>query len=296
MVRAKHQAFFWVIAAAAAAVAFLPSVLHMPTLALSWLPALQGAACIAFLGGVGYMLFGGSGGPTVATDLTLPEPSRDVVPTAMIDMIGEQALDQRIQQSVESSLTYSRTVGLIYFDLDCYAHLNAEKGTETADRAMLEIAALLRTKVRAYDYVMRLENDKFVICLSHLREKSELSAVAGRLGEFVQQIRVAGMVDRIEPAVGQAIYPMCGYTGGELVDFARTSALHDKAQRLGGASAGEIIHQERAPSALSLPAKAASGDVRLAPLVRTRPVGAPQKKLRRRTPRFTVVNSEATEA
>jgi diguanylate cyclase (GGDEF)-like protein len=296
MFRAKRQAFFWVIATVAAAVAFLPSLLHMPTLAAAWLPALQGAACIAFLGGVGYMLFGGSGGPTVATDLTVQEPSRDVMPTAVIDMIGDQALDQRIQQSVESSLTYSRTVGLLYLDLDCYDRLDSDKGTETADRAMLEIAALLRTKVRAYDYIMRIENDKFVVCLSHLREKSELTAVAGRLGEFVQQIRIAGMVERMEPAIGQAIYPMCGYTGAELLDFARTSAQHDKAQRLTGHAEADLIRQEPAHAALSAPAKAVTADVRLAPLVRTRPAGAPQKRLRRRTPRFTVVNSEATEA
>jgi diguanylate cyclase (GGDEF)-like protein len=75
---------------------------------------------------------------------------------------------------------------LLLVDLDRFKQLNDEHGHKAGDRALTEVAALLRHHARPVDTAARIGGDEFALLLSKT-DKAEAARVRARLWRAVQQ-------------------------------------------------------------------------------------------------------------
>lgn len=106
---------------------------------------------------------------------------------------SEEALTRRVHGALEQSLGHKRTVAVVLVDLG------------VADAEDLgEAAALLRRRLRRYDVVIALEAGQLAVCVSHLREASELTGVRDRIRDVLDGERYRRTWS--EPRLGTAVH------------------------------------------------------------------------------------------
>ena len=85
--------------------------------------------------------------------------------------------------------------------------------------------------VRRTDYVESVSEKEIVICLNMIRGLGEAELVMRRLSALLEK----SQIDRTQWNAGCAMYPVHGYNGGDLINFARqicTSAIDERNREL----------------------------------------------------------------
>ena len=114
-------------------------------------------------------------------------------------------LESRISMAAEASANYSRGVSVLFLAVD--------------DQAETQRAyATLRDALRPSDHVEIIEGG-VVVCLNLIRDLANVDGVIARL---TRRLAEAGWPQSSPPRFGRALYPMHGYSGGDLIEAART--------------------------------------------------------------------------
>jgi diguanylate cyclase (GGDEF)-like protein len=136
------------------------------------------------------------------------------------------------QQMARAEQTRSK-LAVLMFDLNGFKAINDALGHQAGDRALHEVAAVLRSMVRSYDLCVRYGGDEFVAilweCDAENAEQRRLEmerAVAatyfeGRPGEAIP----------LSASAGIAVYPEDGRTHEELIAVADRRMYQRKAKR-----------------------------------------------------------------
>ena len=115
------------------------------------------------------------------------------------------SLESRISMAAEASANYSRGVSVLFLAVD--------------DQAETQRAyATLRDALRPSDHVEIIEGG-VVVCLNLIRDLANVDGVIARL---TRRLAEAGWPQSSPPRFGRALYPMHGYSGGDLIEAART--------------------------------------------------------------------------
>ncbi len=124
-------------------------------------------------------------------------------------------------------------VSLLVTDLDNFKEINDTYGHHIGDRALREVAGVLRTAIRPYDICVRYAGDEFIVVLSGCggeeaeRKRLELQrAVDG----IVFEPR-AGKAVQLAISVGAAVFPHDGDAYETLLATADSRMYRDKARR-----------------------------------------------------------------
>src|SRR5690606_23684878 len=124
-------------------------------------------------------------------------------------------------------------VALLVMDLDNFKEINDTWGHNVGDRALCEVAALLKAAVRPYDICVRYAGDEFIVVLSGCgaeeaeRKRLELqAAVDGCRFEPVPGSRLG-----LSVSAGAAIFPHDGDTYESLMAAADLRMYADKTRR-----------------------------------------------------------------
>jgi diguanylate cyclase (GGDEF)-like protein len=80
-------------------------------------------------------------------------------------LLNRMALDSRAAELSYQAAISREPLALILGDLDGFKGINDREGHATGDAVLQEVAARLRTHVRAFDSVYRLGGDEFVVLL-----------------------------------------------------------------------------------------------------------------------------------
>jgi len=99
---------------------------------------------------------------------------------------NRRALEGAFAQEAARQSRSGRPFSLLLMDLDRFKQLNDERGHKAGDRALAEIAALLRLHARPVDTAARIGGDEFALLLSHTGE-AEAAQVRARLERAVHQ-------------------------------------------------------------------------------------------------------------
>jgi diguanylate cyclase (GGDEF)-like protein len=125
------------------------------------------------------------------------------------------------------------SVAVLLLDLDNLKDINDAYGHPTGDRALREVAAVLRRAIRPYDIVSRYGGDEFIVLLSDCRiEDAEAKRV-----ELQQVVDALPFVVRgtqrvlLAVSVGAAVFPRDGDTYEALLAMADQQMYRDKSQR-----------------------------------------------------------------
>jgi diguanylate cyclase (GGDEF)-like protein len=181
----------------------------------------------------------------------------------LLDRVGEQAAavihnSMVFEQTQEDSLTDALTglpntrfmflhlsrelaradrlaaeVSLLVMDLDDFKEINDTFGHHIGDRALREVATVLRTAIRPYDICVRYAGDEFIVVLSGCgRDEAETKrqelqhAVDNVELEVHPDLRIPLMV-----SVGAAVFPHDGNSYEALLARADSRMYRDKSQR-----------------------------------------------------------------
>jgi diguanylate cyclase (GGDEF)-like protein/putative nucleotidyltransferase with HDIG domain len=124
-------------------------------------------------------------------------------------------------------------VALLVMDLDNFKEINDSHGHHTGDRALREVARVLRQVIRPYDICVRYAGDEFIVVLSGCgKEEAEQKRL--ELQHAVDLVKFEARPGRLIPlalSVGAAIYPYDGDTYEALLATADSRMYRDKASR-----------------------------------------------------------------
>jgi diguanylate cyclase (GGDEF)-like protein/putative nucleotidyltransferase with HDIG domain len=124
-------------------------------------------------------------------------------------------------------------VALLVMDLDNFKDINDSHGHHTGDRALREVAKVLRFVIRPYDICVRYAGDEFIVVLSGCgKEEAEQKRL--ELQRAIDAVQFEARPGRQIPlalSVGAAIFPYDGDTYEELLATADSRMYRDKSQR-----------------------------------------------------------------
>jgi diguanylate cyclase (GGDEF)-like protein/putative nucleotidyltransferase with HDIG domain len=131
-------------------------------------------------------------------------------------------------------------VSLLVMDLDNFKDINDTYGHHVGDRALRDIAGVLRTAIRPYDICVRYAGDEFIVVLSGCggeeaeRKRLELQ----RAVDGLQFEARPGKMLPLAISVGAAVFPHDGDSYETLLATADGRMYRDKTRRKRGAGGG----------------------------------------------------------
>ena len=134
-------------------------------------------------------------------------------------------------------------LSLLVMDVDEFKEINDTYGHRVGDRALREIARVLRAAIRPYDVCVRYAGDEFVVVLSGCT-LAEVEDKRRELQDVVDTTVVdagSGVRFRVSVSVGAAVFPHDGDTYDALLAKADARMYSDKGLRKGSRVARQII-------------------------------------------------------
>jgi diguanylate cyclase (GGDEF)-like protein/putative nucleotidyltransferase with HDIG domain len=143
-------------------------------------------------------------------------------------------------------------VSLLVMDLDNFKEINDTYGHHIGDRALRDVAGVLRTAIRPYDICVRYAGDEFIVVLSGCGGE-EAERKRGELQQAVDSLAFEPRPGRFLPlaiSIGAAIFPHDGDSYEALLATADSRMYRDKThrkRRSGRVSGEPQPAQEQAP-------------------------------------------------
>jgi diguanylate cyclase (GGDEF)-like protein len=124
-------------------------------------------------------------------------------------------------------------LALLVMDLDDFKTINDTYGHHVGDRALCEVARVLRTAIRPYDICVRYAGDEFIVVLSGCgaEETEHKRAELQRAIEEVFFEPRAGRNLQISASIGAAVFPADGEAYETLMSAADSRMYQDKTRR-----------------------------------------------------------------
>lgn len=138
---------------------------------------------------------------------------------ALTKTYNRSAAIKKINQSLREKNEHSYYAFMI-IDLDHFKELNDTLGHAVGDKALVDVAEILKKNFRKYDIVCRLGGDEFVILLQEI-PLEVLDKIVGNLNRKLElSYEKAGKKSGITASIGIAIAPVHGETFDELYEKA----------------------------------------------------------------------------
>ena len=124
-------------------------------------------------------------------------------------------------------------VSLLVMDLDGFKEINDSHGHHTGDKALREVARVLRNGIRPYDICVRYAGDEFVVVLSGcgaIEAEQKQRELQRAIEEIPFEVR-PGQVVPLGSSFGYAVFPRDGQAYETLLSTADRRMYEDKALR-----------------------------------------------------------------
>lgn len=194
---------------------------------------LRALGCTGFIIGlVALIRSSGSSAPSASA-----EDAMGVVPRTLCNnpLAAAHAapLADRIDMALEASTLYSRSFGVVCYDLESYRRIARSHGDVAAEAAMEFLLGMLQLLLRPTDRTECVGKGRFVICLALLPDEETLHAVRERVAKAMREMRFEALNgDRMEYDSGFAIYPVHGKCGADLIAHAQRRCDGSRDRRL----------------------------------------------------------------
>lgn len=91
--------------------------------------------------------------------------NKDILADTTNDSLTGLVMGKRLQKDLTICLNHSSDGYMLIFDVDNLAEINVQKGRDFGDAVMKKVAATLTRLSKDWDYIYRLENDRFAALL-----------------------------------------------------------------------------------------------------------------------------------
>jgi len=150
--------------------------------------------------------------------------------------------DDRLEHGLEQAKRHSRTLAVMFVDLDEFKTINDTYGHDVGDTVLKMIAGRLKENARGDDTVSRHGGDEFLYLLMEVGDETDIKLLVEKITKAVQapcDISVgthsAGL--SIKASIGIALFPKDGTTAEMLIQSADRAMYRAKRENLGYAFA-----------------------------------------------------------
>ena len=122
--------------------------------------------------------------------------------------------EDRLTQAIYHAGRTSRSVAVLFLDIDHFKLVNDALGHAVGDKLLQEIAGRLSACLRSGDTIGRVGGDEFVIILTNLLRDDDSALVAQKLMVALEPpMQLDGMETFVTISIGIALYPRDATTG-----------------------------------------------------------------------------------
>lgn len=171
----------------------------------------------------------------------LHEKEKQIEKLAYYDQLtnlANRTLFYRIAEKLlENAKRKNSMLGIMFIDVDRFKSINDEYGHRVGDKVLIEVSNILAKSTRETDTVARHGGDEFLILLPNLDNYSNYKAIAKRIANENNKIKIDDIEIMISLSIGVSFYPQDGNTIDELISKADKAMYRVK--NIGG---NESIH------------------------------------------------------
>ena len=200
----------------------------------------------------------------INNSMLFEQTQEDSLTDALTGLPNTRFLFMHLTRELARAERLKNDLTLMVMDLDHFKEINDNHGHHVGDRALIEIARVLRAAIRPYDICVRYAGDEFIVvingCSADEAEQKRLE-----LQQAVDAVYFEARPGKRLPlriSVGTAIFPHDGHSYETLLSTADHRMYQDKAnrKRLAGRTGG----RDDDPDALTSRRDLGDGEVRTA--------------------------------
>ena len=177
----------------------------------------------------------------IHNSVVFEQTQSDSLTDPLTNLPNTRYLFMHLGREIARAARHKSRVALLIADLDGFKEINDTLGHHVGDRALADIAHVLRSAIRPYDICARYAGDEFVVVLSGCgaedaeRKREELQqAIDG------MRFEAGGRVLPLGISVGCAVFPEDGQTHETLLAVADSRMYKNKTGRKHRPAAGSV--------------------------------------------------------
>ncbi len=151
---------------------------------------------------------------------------------ALTKLPNRMLLMDRLEQAIEHARRAGNQVAVMMLDLDHFKHVNDSLGHHVGDELLLAVVERLKRCIRRSDTLARMGGDEFVVVLSDIKNKEDVTLVAMKMLAQLSKTLTVGTHELTATAsIGICLYPDDGNDPNTLMKQA--DAAMYKAKEMG---------------------------------------------------------------
>jgi diguanylate cyclase (GGDEF)-like protein/putative nucleotidyltransferase with HDIG domain len=169
----------------------------------------------------------------ISNSIMFEQTKEDSLTDPLTGLPNTRFLFMHLTRELARAERLNAEVSLVVMDLDNFKEINDRHGHHVGDRALCEVARLLRGAIRPYDICVRYAGDEFILVLSGCnaeeaeRKREELQAAVAAVRFEVRP----GKPVKLGISVGAAVFPQDGDVYETLLATADSRMYQNKAAR-----------------------------------------------------------------
>jgi diguanylate cyclase (GGDEF)-like protein/putative nucleotidyltransferase with HDIG domain len=174
--------------------------------------------------------------PIVANALEFERAQEQSLTDLLTGLPNRRSVEQQFAQELARAHRRHGHMSVLLLDMDRFKQINDEFGHQAGDRALKEVAQVLRTGLREYDVCARYAGDEFLLILGDC-DRDQAERRRRDLQDGIAGLSFEPVADRhvpLEISVGAATFPFDGTNADDLVASADRRMYQDKAARKAG--------------------------------------------------------------
>ncbi len=124
----------------------------------------------------------------------------------LTDIPNRRYFDLKLQEAIMSAKLNNRSLSIFVIDLDDFKLINDTYGIEIADEILKTVAKRLRSVIRDIDFIARLTDDEFGICVQGIGKEAIETILERIISAIKSPIDISGHTINLDASIGVAIY------------------------------------------------------------------------------------------
>jgi diguanylate cyclase (GGDEF)-like protein len=174
--------------------------------------------------------------PVIANAVVFERAQEQSLTDVLTGLPNRRYMERHFGQELSRAHRHRRMLSLLLLDMDKFKEINDEFGHQAGDRALREVAQVLRSALREYDVCARYAGDEFVVIVGDC-DRTQAERRRHEIQEAVAALVFEPVPGRVVPlgiSAGAATFPHDGVTADDLVAAADRRMYQDKAARKAG--------------------------------------------------------------
>jgi diguanylate cyclase (GGDEF)-like protein len=169
----------------------------------------------------------------IYNSMVFEQTQEDSLTDPLTSLPNTRFMFMHLTRELSRAVRLKSEVSLLVMDLDNFKDINDTYGHHVGDRALREIAGVLRTGIRPYDICVRYAGDEFIVVLSGCNgEEAERKRL--ELQRAVDGLQFEARPGKVLPlaiSVGASVFPHDGNSYEMLLATADSRMYRDKTRR-----------------------------------------------------------------